>query len=190
MARYISGLQTEQRILEATRALVAEHGPEAITLRMICQLAGIRSGSFYNLFSSKEEVVLTVAREAISAMEPTEATLDNLTAAYARFVTETPALAHVYLHIAITGAKGEPVLRARMMRHHRRRVERFGKAILAKFPDLGEAEATRRAELLLASMQGLAILYLLEETVDFSAKVEQAMARIVSSDRLAASSHK
>jgi len=183
MARYASGLQTEQRILDATRSLVAEHGPEAITLKMICQLAGIRSGSFYNLFASKEEVVLTVAREAIAAVDPAEATLDNLVGAYVRFVTETPALAHVYLHIAITGAKGERVLRARMMRHHRRRVERFGKAVLARRPDLGESEANRRAELLLASMQGLAILYLLEDTFDFTTKVEQAMARIVFNDQ-------
>ena len=64
MARYQTGIRTEAAIVDATRELLAEVGMEATTVKAICDRAEIQSGSFYNVFSSKEQVLL---RSAISA---------------------------------------------------------------------------------------------------------------------------
>ncbi len=70
MARYQVGLQTEAKIIDATRSLLAEGGLEAATLKAICDRAEVRSGSFYNLFDSKEEAIIRVVRESIDAVDP------------------------------------------------------------------------------------------------------------------------
>jgi Transcriptional regulator len=76
--RYRVGLETRTRILEATRDLVAAQGLEKTTIKAICEKAGILVGSFYNLFQSKEEAILTVVADAIRAVGPDgEATSTN-----------------------------------------------------------------------------------------------------------------
>ena len=75
MARYRAGIRTEARILESTRQLLGEIGLEATTLKAICDLAGVGVGSFYNLFDSKESVILRVVGEAIAAVDPDPAHL-------------------------------------------------------------------------------------------------------------------
>ena len=70
MARYRAGIRTEARIIDATRELLGEVGLDGTTLKAICDRAGVRAGSFYNLFESKEEVVLRVVGEAIAAVDP------------------------------------------------------------------------------------------------------------------------
>ena len=52
MGRYQAGIQTEARIIDATRELLAEGGLKATTLNAICDRAEVRAGSFYNLFDS------------------------------------------------------------------------------------------------------------------------------------------
>ena len=70
MARYQVGIRTERKILEATRELLAEGGLDAVTLKAICDRAGVQAGSFYNIFPSKEQAIMQVAREAIQAVDP------------------------------------------------------------------------------------------------------------------------
>ena len=70
MVRYKAGLETQGRILHATRSLLAEAGLEGITLKGICERAGVLPGSFYNLFQTKEEAVVTVVRQALEAVDP------------------------------------------------------------------------------------------------------------------------
>ena len=68
--RYKAGLETRDKILQATRSLIAEVGLEGTTIKAICDRAGVLPGSFYNLFDSKEQVIITVVREAIDAVDP------------------------------------------------------------------------------------------------------------------------
>ena len=68
MARYQAGIRTEARILDATRQLLGEVGLDGTTLKAICERAEVRVGSFYNLFDSKESVVLRVVGEAIAVV--------------------------------------------------------------------------------------------------------------------------
>ncbi|HSG79045.1 MAG TPA: TetR/AcrR family transcriptional regulator [Acidimicrobiia bacterium] len=171
MGRYRAGIETRQRILTATRDALAESGLDGTTLKAICERAGVQPGSFYNLFPSKEEAVLTVVREAIEAVDPHPdgEGIDRpaeLVEAFVRFLEGQPFLARVYLQIAVTGAVGDGHLIGRIRRHRERRVERFTDAIARDAGLTDRSEAQRRAELMLATLEGLAIATFLDPTID------------------------
>ena len=172
MARYQVGVQTEAKIVEATRSLLAEGGMEAATLKAICDRAEVRSGSFYNLFDSKEEAIIRVVRESIRAVDPDPQhegtdTVDDLVDAYIRFFVEEPKMARVYVMAAVTGDSPGNGARKRFLRHHQRRVERFGEAMQRGDTSLTPEESETSAELLLASLDGLAFRWALDRDFDF-----------------------
>jgi AcrR family transcriptional regulator len=172
VGRYQAGIQTETRIIDATRSLLADGGLEAATLKAICERAGVRAGSFYNLFDSKEEVVIRVVREAIEAVDPDPEgagtdSVDDLVAAYIRFFEEEPQLAKVYVLVALTGESSANGARRRFLRHHERRVERFAAAMARGDLSLSAEDASRHAELLLGALDGLAFRWSLDTEFDF-----------------------
>jgi AcrR family transcriptional regulator len=172
VGRYQAGIQTEARIIDATRSLLAEGGLEAATLKAICDRAEVRAGSFYNLFDSKEEAIIRVVREAIDAVDPDPEgagtdSVDDLVSAYIRFFEEQPQLARVYVLVALTGESSENSARRRFLRHHQRRVERFAAAMARGESDLTDGEATDRAELLLGALDGLAFRWSLDTSFAF-----------------------
>lgn len=173
MARYQAGLRTEARIVDATRDLLSEAGLEGTTLKGICDRAGIRAGSFYNLFESKEEVVLKVVGEAIAAVDPDPEhrhtdTIEDLVEAYIAFVTGSPNLAKIYLQIAVSGALADGALHKRVVGHHERRVGRFADALRRGSGGLQNGDEESQAELLLATLNGLAFRWVLEPRFDFA----------------------
>jgi AcrR family transcriptional regulator len=161
--RYKAGLETRDKILEATRTLIADSGLEGITIKAICDNAGVLPGSFYNLFDSKEQVVITVVREAIDAIDPdpdhvgATDTLSDLVDAYIRFVTEQSDLASVYIAIAVSGQRNNEDIRGRFIRHHEMRVTRFAAAIEREHPGIAPTEKTRRAETLVSALNGITL---------------------------------
>jgi AcrR family transcriptional regulator len=172
VARYQVGIQTEAKIVEATRVLLAEGGSDAATLKAICDRAEVRSGSFYNLFDSKEDVILRVIRESIEAIDPDPQhvgtdTVDDLVDAYIRFFDEQPQLAKIYVMAALTGESSGNGARKRFLRHHQRRVERFGDAMQRGSSSLTPESAGLQAELLLGALDGLAFRWALDENFDF-----------------------
>lgn len=172
MARYQVGRETEARIIEATRSLIAEGGMEATTLKAICDRAEVRSGSFYNLFNSKEDAVIRVVRESIEAVDPDPEhegtdTVDDLVDAYIRFFAEEPKMARVYVVAALTGDSSANGARRRFLRHHERRVERFGDAMVRDDTSLTLEDAAVQAELLLGALDGLAFRWALDQNFDF-----------------------
>lgn len=171
--RYRVGLETRERILTATRQLVGEVGLDGTTIKAICERAGILAGSFYNLFKSKEEAVLTVVREAIQVVEPDPADADitALVDAYVRFFEENEPLARVYIEVAIAGSIRDDDLRQRVMRHHERRLERFGMALEAA----GFPEPIPTAELLVAALNGLALHRLLDSNFDLRSQARRLL---------------
>jgi len=180
MGRYRAGIETRRRIIEATRNLLAEAGSEGTTIKAICNRADILPGSFYNLFSSKEEALLTVVREAIEAVDPDRAgegtdTVEDLINASATFVEEQPALARIYLHIAVTGGVTDRHLAGRLQRQRRYRMERFADAIGRADTSLDQATAYRRAELMIATLNGLTLTKLLEPRFDFTGHARDLM---------------
>jgi len=176
MARYQAGIRTEARILDATRELLGEAGLDGTTLKAICERAAVRVGSFYNLFDSKESVVLRVVGEAIAAVDPDPAhlgteTVDDLVEAYINFVTRSPIAARIYVQIAVTGALKSGELHHRIQRHHEQRLERFRDAFMRSDAKVGGAAATEQAEILLATLSGLAFRAALDSSFDFATHV-------------------
>ncbi len=172
MARYQVGIRTEARILEATRELLGDLGLDGTTLKAICERAGVRVGSFYNLFDSKETVVLRVVAEAIAAVDPDPAhlgteTLEDLVEAYIAFFTRDPIVARIYVQIAVSGALNSGEFHHRIQRHHEQRADRFRAAMERDEPELSLAEATARTEILLATLNGLAFRAALDPEFDF-----------------------
>jgi AcrR family transcriptional regulator len=184
MVRYRAGLATKERILEATRSLLAEVGLEGITLKAICEHAGVLPGSFYNLFETKEEAVVTVVRQALEAVDPDPAhrgqdTVEDLTKAYIRFISDEPVLARIYVQLAVAGSAGDHRLRGRILRHHAKRLDRFTEGMRRSRPNLAAAEARRRAEFLLAALQGLTIWNVLDPGFDFAAHAGELLAGVL-----------
>ncbi len=169
--RYKAGLETRDRILDATRRLIAEAGLEGTTIKAICDRAGVLPGSFYNLFDSKEQAIVTVVREAIEAVDPDpehlgKDTLAALVDAYIVFMTEQADLAGVYIAIAVSGSRNNPDLRGRFLRHHQGRVARFTAAIEREQPEMETEEKTRRAETLVSALNGIALHRVLDPNFD------------------------
>ncbi|MBN2114018.1 MAG: TetR/AcrR family transcriptional regulator [Acidimicrobiia bacterium] len=184
MVRYRAGLQTQERILGATRSLLAEAGLEGITLKGICERAGVLPGSFYNLFETKEEAVVTVVRQALEAVDPDPArhrrdTVEDLAEAYIRFICDEPVLARIYVQLAVAGSAHDHRLRGRILRHHANRLDRFSAGMRRSRPGLDPAEARRRAEFLLAALQGLTIWNVLDPAFDFAAHARDLLASVV-----------
>jgi len=179
MARYRPGIETRQRIVDAARELLAEGGADGATVAAICQRAGIRPGSFYNLFDSKDQVVLTVVREAIEGVDPDPEragtdTVAELLEAFIAFMENRPDLARIYIQIAVGGGSRSDHLHARVLRHHHSRVERFGAAMAREHPEMTGAEAHRRGELLVAALNGLALFTIIDPEYPFG-----SMARVL-----------
>ncbi len=173
MARYRVGLETRAKILAATRTVLGEAGLEGATLKAICDAAGVATGSFYNLFDSKEEAVLAVVREAIRAVDPHPSgvgddTVEELVDAYVRFILGEPDLARVYLRLAVGGGLASPDVGARVLRHHGNRVERFADALVRQERVPAGETGGDAAEELLATLNGLAFRWLLDPSFDFA----------------------
>jgi AcrR family transcriptional regulator len=174
MGRYRAGIETRRRILDATRVLLADVGLEGTTLKAICDRAGVRAGSFYNLFDTKEEAILTVVREAIEAVDPDPEhegrdTVAELVEAYISFIEGQPILARVYIQIAVGGANTTDHLSGRVLRHHRRRSERFTAAMRRDHPEFTPDEARHRAILLVSTLNGLALSRVVDPSFDLAA---------------------
>ena len=181
MARYRAGLETKERILDATRLLLAEVGLEGITLKGICERAGVLPGSFYNLFETKEQAVVTVVRQALEAVDPDpgrrgQDTVEALTEAYIRFIAGEPVLARIYVQLAVAGSADDHRMRGRILRHHANRLDRFSEGMARSRPGLAGPEARRRASFLLAALQGLAIWEMLDPGFDFAAHARDLLA--------------
>ncbi len=170
MGRYRVGLETRERILSATRRLLAEVGIEGVTLKAITANARVGAGSFYNLFSSKDDAVFEVVREAIEAVDPDPAgagtdSLEDLVDAFVAFMTGSSPIARIYLQLAGRGLT-DPVVAARVLRSHRRRVDRFADAWQREEPGLEHAEALARAEVMLGALTGLGMTALIDPGFD------------------------
>ncbi len=178
MARYQAGIRTEARIIDATRELLGEVGLEGTTLKAICDRAGVRAGSFYNIFDSKEEAIMRVVAEAIASVDPDPQgagtdTVGELIKAYARFITGQSTVARIYLQTVVSGGLTDNDLAKRFLRHHERRVARFADAIRRTDPEIGVAEAGEDAELLLAALNGLAFHWMLQPAFDFTGHIRR-----------------
>jgi AcrR family transcriptional regulator len=59
-----------ERVLEASKMLLAEHGFEAFTIQDVSQAADVSVGAIYARFGSKENLLRAVHRHAMESMRP------------------------------------------------------------------------------------------------------------------------
>lgn len=93
-------LRTKQSILDAARAIIAEEGPAALSMRALADRIDYSAAGLYEYFSSKEEIVAAVCDEgqrylydAMSATTPglpVGEQLHQIGLAYIRFALEHP----------------------------------------------------------------------------------------------------
>lgn len=176
-----AGIETAERIIDATRALLSQRGLEGATVKAICETAGVMPGSFYNLFDSKEQVVLAVLGEAVRAVDPDpdgtgQEKVVDLIDAFVRFVLSDQTMARVYLVMAITGSLTDRRIAERIARHHQARVARFESALARERPELSVGEVSERAEALVAALNGYAIQAVLTPEFDFESHARRLMA--------------
>ncbi|MEO8422627.1 MAG: TetR/AcrR family transcriptional regulator [Actinomycetota bacterium] len=63
-AREAQGAATRERILEAARGTLAEHGPDGFTTRRVAQRAGISHGMVHYHFKDKRDLILALLVQA------------------------------------------------------------------------------------------------------------------------------
>lgn len=153
---------------------------EGTTVKAVCDAAGVRAGSFYNLFESKEQAVLAVMREAITAVDPDpegtgNTTTRELVEAYIQFVQDDPRMARVYMVVALTGSLTDPGIAKRIARHHEDRTARFLAALRSDRPELPDDEITARVEAMLAALIGFTMQALLDPSFDFAAHARRLL---------------
>jgi len=174
------GIETRERILAATRRLLAEVGIDGVTLKAITDQARVGAGSFYNLFSSKEAAVFEVVREALDHVDPDPAgegtdTLAELVEAFVIFITDSPPVARIYLQLAVGRGLTDPTIAARVLRSHRRRVEQFSDAWRREDPTITLQEAEARAQTMLAALTGLGMTALLDPGFDMRSHAQRLL---------------
>lgn len=182
MARYRVGLETRERILAATRDLLAEGGLEGVTLKRITEAAGVGVGSFYNQFDSKESAIFEVVRAALDAVDPhpdavVEDRLEDLVGAFVAFITGSPTVARIYLQLAGLGLT-DPAIAARVLRSHLRRLERFAAACRRDDPTLDDAAARDRAQRILAALTGFGLTSLIDPAFDMAVQSRRLLDRV------------
>jgi AcrR family transcriptional regulator len=61
-------LARQERILAAARALIAEKGYDGLTMRDLASASGVSDKTLYNLFTSKDRLVLSAVAELLDAI--------------------------------------------------------------------------------------------------------------------------
>ncbi|MBQ9648707.1 MAG: TetR/AcrR family transcriptional regulator [Oscillospiraceae bacterium] len=54
----------KQKIVDTAIALIRKHGASAVTMRSVCEAAGLSIGTFYHYFANKDNLLMYFVREA------------------------------------------------------------------------------------------------------------------------------
>jgi AcrR family transcriptional regulator len=151
-------VQTRHRIVEAARRLMAERGPESLTVSAVAHAAAINRTTAYQHFRTRDELVRAVTEELMSevaaflaSQRPIVEHIDEV----AEYFFEHPELARLALHWLLTDS---PIPRAGMqlfLQETRGLVEGGGAR--------GDADA----EMLGHLMMSVAVLWPLSARIEF-----------------------
>ncbi|SDS67091.1 DNA-binding transcriptional regulator, AcrR family [Paraoerskovia marina] len=112
--------ERHEALIDATHALVREHGSDGVTVEMICDAVGVSSRTFFNYFESKEHAILGLTEVSVDdtvaatfvAGGPTGRFVDD-TVVVLRDLLSAPALSGHRLAAAMELARAEPRLLVR-----------------------------------------------------------------------------
>jgi AcrR family transcriptional regulator len=163
---------TRRRIVEAARRLMAERGPESLTVSAVAHAAGINRTTAYQHFRTRDELVRAVTEELIGEvatyLEGQRPIVEHIDAVAGYFL-EHPELARLAIYWLLADT---PIPRAGMqlfLQETRKLVEGGG------------ARSDADPEMLGHLMMGVAVLWPLHAQIEF----EDADARRAATARLA-----
>ncbi len=102
---------TREAILAAARALMAERGPEAMTISEVAHRAGINRGTAYQHFRTRDELAAAVQRwfrETLTPMLTGERSLGERIDRFLEFFVEHPEFARLWIHDLLASTDGAP----------------------------------------------------------------------------------
>lgn len=161
------------QLLNATKRLVEEKGPDRFSISEACRAAGVSTAAPYRHFSDKREMLVAVAMEGMERLRDdlqaavgrhAEGTIDGITAlgiAYVDFAGREPGVFRLMFGLTRDHGKHEPMM---ALGH-----ETFGVLLrqltifLAK-PEIDD-EVTRLGFMLWTSVHGMSFL-LIDDKVD------------------------
>ena len=119
--RYASPRQIERRgaILAATRELLSKVGYESTTMRGVAERAGVAKGTIYNLFGSKDELILAALIDLLdqiaervqeSAASPGLESLLTVARLTCEQVESTPQYADAMARALFRASPGDPLI--------------------------------------------------------------------------------
>lgn len=167
--------ETRQRLLEAAATTFASKGISAATIEDICAEAGFSRGAFYSNFKAKDELVLVILEEHLTAnlaeidrlfdvSEDTEDFIQSMESEDRRRTDPTRGNGLLYIELVLYALRN-PANRPRLVERQRRSYEKT-KQILAKIEASAGVEIPGRtddmAALILAFDDGV----LLHQLVD------------------------
>ncbi len=112
------------RILAATRELVAQHGYDGMIMRDVATLANVSPTTLYNLYNTKDELLLAALRDKL-AESLTVAAPETFASGYDYFAAqlknsvrqthESPAYAHAITQALMRANPGDPMVNYLML---------------------------------------------------------------------------
>jgi AcrR family transcriptional regulator len=156
-----AGLRTRRRLLEASRALVAERGRTGVTLRAITEEADTNVAAVSYHFGSTEELLQATIEEALETLTrtqieglrqlPPSARVTEIAAAWARpviaAVSGPPSAGHALIRIAARAATDpSPQFRERVLVAATRADDDLHAALRRALPDVSDDDLRFRME--------------------------------------------
>ena len=120
-------------------------------------------------FPSKNAAILGIVAQSAQQAEVTHnetQTVSDVIDEYIDFLMHNTAEAKIYVRIAVVGALSDPDMLERLRDLESSRRARFARAIIQHQPSLPLAEVEEEAALLLSTLNGLALHYLLDPRFD------------------------
>jgi len=130
--------QTRAALLAAAERLVADGGPDALSLRAVAGAAGTTTRAVYSLFGSKDGLVAALAQKAFELLrtgleqlpetdDPAADLLEVGVTVFRRFVQEHPSLFRIAFQRIVPGVRAGPALSEARERTLRRLEAKVGR---------------------------------------------------------------
>lgn len=175
---------TRGQLLQAAARLVHEGGAQAASMFEVAKAAGVTPGAVQHHFGSKAELMLQLVEHLLQAEDgvawpdpawPLRRRAQSLVQSLWDTVYAAPrflAAWSVYF-----GSSGDAELMQRLAARRRTVNAGLRQRLLASFPELAGRRAADLADLIFATLRGLALLHLFETDLDAGAGARRELAR-------------
>jgi AcrR family transcriptional regulator len=168
--------QLRDVILEASRAIIAEHGLQALSAREIARRIEYSPGTLYNIFENLDDIILTIEGQMLDRLLETVTALPSTTDArlrvrqlahaYLQFSHDNPKLWNLlFEHHLPAGTETPPWYRAKL----NAAMAQVEAAVAPLIPSASPEQLRRNASVLWAGVHGISSL----STADKLANVSQ-----------------